>query len=624
MISKDGKSVTVKTFKERLGVLFDDNLATPLPRVKNVVDYIIIGLILISTLEVFLSTFSDIAERYRPVLNFIDILTVILFTIEIALRIWSADELDERYKGFWGRVRYCLTFYGLIDLISVVPFYINLLLPTPYMALKIFRVFRLLRLFRYMSTSILLFEAVSSKRKELTVSLTFLVLLTVILSALLFFVEHDAQPEQCENGWSTFVWAFAKYLGDPGKIADFTLETPAANFIAFIVGLLGIAIFAVPTGLISSGFTEALEERKRKEELASFRQRMKKAFRRFGDSTFRGYLKEQPDGGGEKFAKMNFVPQRVKIAKMQVRQGMDLKDIVDTCREFPEFRLKNLADARTNENEADDCFVVEHFPKNTLYGCCVENHSRVTIVCTSSFDELGIGWFTYYLAKMGGFNYVSKDVEVDPDELDSYYNFAKEALYNKKPKSYYDQNKSINKSEKKEIYKVLEKKKEHRDLFLADVKRLADGDGSWVIVFTEHIKNSVNKIDFHIVDKQSKGDSTVSDQHTFMLFYEQFAKLMNEKFGLCSQLCAERYLLKKSFLGTTIRDTLPNTNVFVLRPSSVLMNFDAKKLVYAYEMALLISRLFDGGRGIKDDDVKDFKATGFGYIEKSKNNKKIK
>ena len=281
MISKDGKSVTVKTFKERLGVLFDDNLATPLPRVKNVVDYIIIGLILISTIEVFLSTFSDIAEHYRPVLNFIDILTVILFTIEIALRIWSADELDERYKGFWGRVRYCLTFYGLIDLISVVPFYINLLLPTPYMALKIFRVFRLLRLFRYMSTSILLFEAVSSKKKELSVSLTFLVLLTVILSALLFFVEHDAQPEQCENGWSTFVWAFAKYLGDPGKIADFTLETPAANFIAFIVGLLGIAIFAVPTGLISSGFTEALEERKRKEELASFRQRMKKAFRAY-------------------------------------------------------------------------------------------------------------------------------------------------------------------------------------------------------------------------------------------------------------------------------------------------------------------------------------------------------
>ena len=165
MISKDGKSVTVKTFKERLGVLFDDNLTTPLPRVKNVVDYIIIGLILISTLEVFLSTFSDIAEHYRPVLNFIDILTVILFTIEIALRIWSADELDERYKGFWGRVRYCMTFYGLIDLISVVPFYINLLLPTPYMALKIFRVFRLLRLFRYMSTSILLFEAVSSKKK---------------------------------------------------------------------------------------------------------------------------------------------------------------------------------------------------------------------------------------------------------------------------------------------------------------------------------------------------------------------------------------------------------------------------------------------------------------------------
>ena len=56
----------------------------------------------------------------------------------------------------------------------------------------------------------------------------------------------------------------------------------------------------------------------------------------------------------------------------------------------------------------------------------------------------------------------------------------------------------------------------------------------------------------------------------------------------------------------------------MLRPSSVLMNFDAKKLVYVYEMALLISRLFDGDRGMKDDDVKVFKATGFGYVENAR------
>ena len=268
------------TMKQKLGLVFDDDLSTQLPILRNTVDYTIMALIIISAAEVFLSTFDSISDKYGYLLNFVDWFTTVFFSIEIALRIWTADLLDERYKGFLGRVRYCFSFYGLVDLISVIPFYVNLALPTIYAGLKIFRILRLLRLFRYMKSSRLMFAAIYSKRKELTTSFALLILLTAILSAMLYFVEHEAQPVECENGWKTFVWAFAKYLGDPGKIADFTLETPAANVIAVFVGLLGIAIFAVPTGLISSGFTEALEEEKRRKELHEFRQRIRKSFRR--------------------------------------------------------------------------------------------------------------------------------------------------------------------------------------------------------------------------------------------------------------------------------------------------------------------------------------------------------
>ena len=108
------------TIKQKLARIFDDNLDTY--QWKNVFDYDIMGFILLSTLEVFLSTYDNIVERYGKVLHFIDMLTTIVFTVEVSLRIWCADLLDEKYKGFWGRVRYCLSFYGLIDFFPIYTF----------------------------------------------------------------------------------------------------------------------------------------------------------------------------------------------------------------------------------------------------------------------------------------------------------------------------------------------------------------------------------------------------------------------------------------------------------------------------------------------------------------------
>ena len=107
----------IKQFKHKLGQVFDANLETK--QWGNYVDYTIVGLIILSTLSVFISTF-DISEGCEYVLHVIDIVTVIIFTIEVSLRIWTADELSPKYKGFWGRVRYCLTFYGMIYLLSSI------------------------------------------------------------------------------------------------------------------------------------------------------------------------------------------------------------------------------------------------------------------------------------------------------------------------------------------------------------------------------------------------------------------------------------------------------------------------------------------------------------------------
>ena len=175
----------VQKFKQSLSKVFDDNLHTK--KWHNIVDYIIIGLIIISTLEVFLSTYTGIVERYGRWLSFVDYFTTVFFTIEVSLRIWCADLIDEKYKGIKGRLRYCFSFYGFIDIISTYPFYLHFFMKVPYAALKVLRIARLLRVFRYMKAFRMLSKALRSKKDEMVVSLQFLAIITLILSFILFF-----------------------------------------------------------------------------------------------------------------------------------------------------------------------------------------------------------------------------------------------------------------------------------------------------------------------------------------------------------------------------------------------------------------------------------------------------
>ena len=126
----------IENLRKALARIFDSDLRTK--QWENWGDYIIIGLIVISTISIFVSTF-EVSPLCEKILSIIDLVTVIIFTIEVSLRIWVADELDPRFKGFWGRVRYCFTFYGFIDIVSTYSFYVAMVFPLPYMMLKSLR-----------------------------------------------------------------------------------------------------------------------------------------------------------------------------------------------------------------------------------------------------------------------------------------------------------------------------------------------------------------------------------------------------------------------------------------------------------------------------------------------------
>jgi hypothetical protein len=101
--------------KKFVAAALDDDKKT---RLDKSVDLVIISLIVISTIEIFLSTFTGINDRIGGVLKFIDIFTTVIFTIEVTLRIWVAGEIDPKYKGFKGKLKYCFSFYGLIDILA--------------------------------------------------------------------------------------------------------------------------------------------------------------------------------------------------------------------------------------------------------------------------------------------------------------------------------------------------------------------------------------------------------------------------------------------------------------------------------------------------------------------------
>ena len=395
----------IKQFKYELGRVFDDNLRTK--QWQNYFDYLIIGLILISTIEVFLSTYDGVVEKYGKWLQIIDYFTTFCFTIEVTLRIWCADILDDKYKGFWGRVRYCLSFYGLIDLLSTYPFYLNFFIKVPYMALKALRIARLFRIFRYIKAFNILSRAIRSKKQEMSVSLQFLAIITLILSFILFFVEHEAQPDVYNNGWKSVVWAFAQYIGDPGGFADTPPITLVGRLIACVIGVLGIAIFAVPAGLIGSAFTEVMEEDSKAEE--------------YEENNYK--INEFMLVKSIKRAGVFFPAKNISTGDLQLEMGLSDTEIIKAVSNSKNLRLKNLANA-INGGPKTDMVVVNQFHVNTSYGSHIDRGSSVTIVNPLGRGDNGLSYFDWHIAQIGGFNYVANELfsRTHPD-IDSRCNF---------------------------------------------------------------------------------------------------------------------------------------------------------------------------------------------------------
>ena len=555
-------------FKKAIAAALDDDKNA---KVDKAVDAVIISLIVISTIEIFLSTFTGVNEKIGKLLNFIDVFTTVVFTIEVTLRIWLAGDIKPEYKGFKGRLKYCFSFYGLIDILATYPFYLGFFFPIPYSAFKVLRIVRLLRIFRYMTSFKLLKAAFMSKKAELAVSLQFLCIITLILSFLLFFVENKAQSEYYTNGWKAMVWAFNQYIKDPGGFAYVPPASTIGKLIACAIGILKIAIFAVPAGLIGSGFLQAVNAQKENETLKKISEKLHLAFERKLDVHTGLYLS----------------PISLPFANVQASQGLAEADIFKVVEISDDFRVVNLGITVPADRMAPDKLAIEHFVLNRPYGCFINRGSKITIAAPSSSMDPAIGYYAYYLAKIGGFNLVSRELGVS-----------------RPYRSFYNQ------SFDGEVAGLNE--------FMDDMNSVTADAGNWVITLLP--SSGANEPEFptqlHVEYGGKKGDEGFHGTDLLVKDIEKADKLfceLEETMDCRYGIKTDRQRYHDTSSPNIFLRKLKNaaqTNGFVLRIAWSVLLWNTQKIDVAKTLAQVLKRQIEG---LDLPDCPDLKIKDIGY-----------
>jgi voltage-gated potassium channel len=244
------------SFKERIyKIVFTEEIDDPW---ENRFNWLITGLILLSILSVILETEQSIFSAFEPVFLALEIFTVTIFSIEYLLHLWVCT-MDPRYSSpILGRIKYALTPMAIIDLVAIAPFFI----PASGLDLRFIRAVRLTRLFRilklghYSRSLRTLQKVLSAKKSELLVTLYAGVIILIISSGLMYYIEREAQPDKFNSILSTMWWGVMT-LTTIGY-GDVYPVTPLGKLIGSFIAVLGIGLFVLPAGILAAGFSSEI------------------------------------------------------------------------------------------------------------------------------------------------------------------------------------------------------------------------------------------------------------------------------------------------------------------------------------------------------------------------------
>ncbi len=218
-------------------------------------DRVITVSIVIAIIHLTLETERELLEAHRFLFQVVELVLTVIFTVEYILRLIA---YSKNKNGSF--LSYVFSLAMLIDLLALIPFYLTLL-PIDLRYLRIFRLFRIARIFklaRY-NKAINVVHTVMKERKDLlTVSFVLIFFILYIVSALMYYIENAAQPEEFSSIIKTMWWGVAT-LTTVGY-GDIYPITALGRVLGGIIAILGIGLFAIPAGIIASGFLEYFEK----------------------------------------------------------------------------------------------------------------------------------------------------------------------------------------------------------------------------------------------------------------------------------------------------------------------------------------------------------------------------
>ncbi len=227
----------------------------------KVINTFLITIIILNVIAVMLETVPSIREPNKQFFKNFDFVSFVIFSIEYVLRVWSSNYHQNYKHSLVGRVKYILSAGALVDLLAILPFFLNIFIGFDLRVLRIFRLTRILRLFRltsYTKSTQLIINVFKSRINELMLSLVLILFLIIISSCLVYFAENPAQPDKFSSIPATIWWSIIT-LTTVGY-GDMIPITSAGKILTAIISLGGIALLALPAGIITAGFLDELRK----------------------------------------------------------------------------------------------------------------------------------------------------------------------------------------------------------------------------------------------------------------------------------------------------------------------------------------------------------------------------
>ena len=249
----------VDSFKKRIYHILEAGRTYDRPSV--IFDWSICILILLNIVAATLETIPPLSQTYKHFFLIFEIISVAIFTLEYLCRLWVCTlHLPLRkLRPIKARFQFACTPYMIIDLLSILPFYLSLFIPADLRLLRIFRLVRIMKLGRYSPALGTITRVLYNERRALVGTFIIMIGLLLLASTLSYYAEHKAQPDKFGNIPQAMWWAVATLTtvgyGDVAPI------TPYGKIVGAIFMIFGLGMFALPIGIIATGFSQEIHRR---------------------------------------------------------------------------------------------------------------------------------------------------------------------------------------------------------------------------------------------------------------------------------------------------------------------------------------------------------------------------